>query len=355
MGQVDNQGFNVKEDGTIVRDSKSSKINQMKKNLSFDNSGNSKPENKGGGSSFIWIIGLLLVLLGIGTYFFLNRGKEEPFEKEEPFSLQMVNFVNQAESNATIYDMDDWEKSSNTFDSLIHVYGAIYNNLSLQDLDIVDDAIDRYNLLTRKSISEGSTVIVDDIEYDDSESPSYEWKEKYASICKTKINNMNLDNFSIPNEMMELHPCLVYLILKAKSISYMSDHQSWFDLYSEMTGEQINQLYGILYREFYKLGSIDKEYDLKKRANQFNTDAYEYAKTQDYYNAILTINKAIDLCPNVANYYDSKGEIYTMQGRLGRALIMWNKVMEIDPKFLQNIKGETSELYKRLKDENLIK
>ena len=97
-----------------------------------------------GSSKSKWIVlFILLVLMGIGVFVFL-------YEKEEPIPIKVENFVNQTELNAESYGADDWVRSSNTFDSLIYVYGSIYKELSLQDLDKVDEAIDRYYELSRK-------------------------------------------------------------------------------------------------------------------------------------------------------------------------------------------------------------
>lgn len=296
------------------------------------------------------VLFILLVLLGIGVFVFL-------YEKEEPIPLKVENFVNQTELNAESYGTDDWVRTSNTFDSLIYVYGSIYKELPLQDIDKVDEAIDRYYELSRKYAlkEDTSKVIVDDIEFTNSEMPSKEWMGKYANICKSKIQNLNCDDYTIPHDMMRYHPCLVYLVLKSKSLSTKSEKQSWFDLYSLMDDEKVDRLYGILYEESYKLGRIDIKYERERRANQYNKDAYEYANKSDFYNAMRTINKAIDICPEEANYYDSKGEFCIMQGRQERALALWNKVMELDPDFLQKTSGGTTKLYEQLKEHNLVK
>ena len=298
----------------------------------------------------LWILIPIFLLLGI-VFFFTFGG-----EKEVPFPEKIENFVNQIYSGSTSFDSVEWECYSNKFDSLMYVYGSVYKELSPEELDRIDEAIDRYQLIARKSVSnkEVAMIQVDEIEYDDSESPSNEWKDKYASICRTKIDNMNLDDFNIPNEMMELHPCLVYLILKSKSISSISEKQSWFDLYSLMDEEKIDNLYGILYRESYKLGKIKEENSIKDRADQLNTEAYEYANNGDFYKAMITINKAIEIIPDEANYYDSKGEFCVMQGRFNRALLMWKKVMELSPDFLQNKKDKTTPLYDKLKEQGLL-
>ena len=69
MGQVNDKDFTIEEDGTIVRGSKSSKVDQMKKKLS---SGSNKTSSKNGNGISGWFILLLfLVVIGVG-FIFLN-------------------------------------------------------------------------------------------------------------------------------------------------------------------------------------------------------------------------------------------------------------------------------------------
>ena len=88
-------------------------------------------------------------------------------------------------------------------------------------------------------------------------------------------------------------------------------------------------------------------------ASGYNTTAYSYARTNDYDMALETIDKAISLQPNDANYYDSKGEILLMSGDEQGALEMWRKVLELEPDFLSKHNGSTP-LYEQLKEKGLI-
>lgn len=184
----------------------------------------------------------------------------------------------------------------------------------------------------------GITVNYDGIEYKFAE-PTREqldqWMEENARICTGQVRSLNR-NYAcdIPVLMMEEDPCLPYLILHSKSISDKSEKQSWFDLYSLMDEDQLYKLYDILYRENYKLGAI-------KMAYQFNEDAYALARKKDFDGAHKTIDKAIALFPDNANYYDSKGEFYQMQGKTGKAVAMWKKVVALDPDFLSKHNGHS--------------
>ena len=88
-------------------------------------------------------------------------------------------------------------------------------------------------------------------------------------------------------------------------------------------------------------------------ANSYNELAYVYAHTQDYAKALETIDRAIALMPEKADYYDSKGEILLMKGDEQEAVKMWQKVLEVDPDFLQKYEGGT-DFYKQLKERGLI-
>lgn len=70
-----------------------------------------------------------------------------------------------------------------------------------------------------------------------------------------KIVNKSI--YHIPTDMIELDPCLVYLVLNSKSIDDRKDKQEWFDLYQLMNEEQVLRLYDILLRERYKLAEIE--------------------------------------------------------------------------------------------------
>ena len=78
---------------------------------------------------------------------------------------------------------------------------------------------------------------------------------------------------------MEDDPCLVYLLLKSKSIETKAEKQEWFDLYSLMNQKQINKLYDILYRETYKLADIEAKY--AKKQEEIENKYREIEKTPD--------------------------------------------------------------------------
>ena len=67
----------------------------------------------------------------------------------------------------------------------------------------------------------------------------------------------------------------------------------------------------------------------------------------------MTIDHAIALESDNPNVYDSKGEFYLMQGRLDKALSMWNKVLETDSNFLDTYGGHTN-LYDGLVEKGMI-
>ena len=210
---------------------------------------------------------------------------------------------------------------------------------------------------------------VDGIEYaprDSTTNGIEEWKGRYASVCAERIKPLVYE-YDIPHDMIENEPCLVYLVLKSRSISEEKEKQSWFDLYSLMNYDQIIQLYKILFKETYKLAEINDKYERRKAeiednldgfsASELNKYAYEQAAQENWGIALQAIDKAIEKEPSIADYYDSKGEfLFDKRDTIG-AVKMWNKIMEIDPRFFERFfdkyKRQTS-FYEKLKDAGLI-
>ena len=88
-------------------------------------------------------------------------------------------------------------------------------------------------------------------------------------------------------------------------------------------------------------------------ASSYNQLAYLYAHQNNFAKALETIDKAIELMPEDADYYDTKGEILLMKGDEQEAVKMWQKVLELDPDFLKKYEGGT-DFYKQLKEKGLI-
>ena len=99
--------------------------------------------------------------------------------------------------------------------------------------------------------------------------------------------------------------------------------------------------------------SLNADYVALNLAAALNEKAYEYAKTDNYISAINTINRAISILPDDSRLYDSKGEIFLMQGKNQEALEMWKKVLELNPDFLKDYPDGT-ELSNGLKKLRLI-
>ena len=88
-------------------------------------------------------------------------------------------------------------------------------------------------------------------------------------------------------------------------------------------------------------------------ASSYNQLAYLYAHQNNFAKALETIDKAIELMPEDADYYDTKGEILLMKGDEQEAVKMWQKVLELDPDFLKKHEDGT-DFYKQLKEKGLI-
>ena len=105
-----------------------------------------------------------------------------------------------------------------------------------------------------------------------------DWTKQNSLKCRKLIQGKT-GNYTVPSMMIEDDPCLVYLLLKSKSIETKAEKQEWFDLYSLMNQKQINKLYDILYRETYKLADIEAKY--AKKQEEIENKYREIEKTPD--------------------------------------------------------------------------
>lgn len=182
-----------------------------------------------------------------------------------------------------------------------------------------------------------------------------EWKAEFREVCLEKIKSLPLDEYSIPKDMLDKDPCVVYLVLKSRSIEGREEKQSWFNLYSMMNQEQIDRLYDILYRENYKLAQIQLSGSSKESYIVYNQRAYDYKNSGDLDSALVTINKGINIEEtHLAYLFDSKGEFYLDQGDVTKALEMWKKLIELDPAFLSRFESGTTVLHDGLLERGLI-
>lgn len=81
--------------------------------------------------------------------------------------------------------------------------------------------------------------------------------------------------------------------------------------------------------------SID-EGDVAATANYLNNIAYLYANQENYIKALALLDTAIDINPDEANLYDSRGEMLFRLDRTDEALEMYNEVLSRDPEFFEN-------------------
>jgi tetratricopeptide (TPR) repeat protein/predicted Ser/Thr protein kinase len=63
----------------------------------------------------------------------------------------------------------------------------------------------------------------------------------------------------------------------------------------------------------------------------YNQLAYAYNDLGQYEKSIGAINKYIEIAPDEANPYDSKGELLALNGRLDEAIVSYEKAMELKP------------------------
>jgi len=71
--------------------------------------------------------------------------------------------------------------------------------------------------------------------------------------------------------------------------------------------------------------------------NSYNMLAYTYNSLGDLENAIWALDKYIEVAPDEANPYDSKGQIYALHGKLHEAIASYQQALRIKPDFVNSL------------------
>ena len=71
------------------------------------------------------------------------------------------------------------------------------------------------------------------------------------------------------------------------------------------------------------------------RASRHISRALRYYYEQEYNQALIEIDKAIDLNPNIALAYARRGAIYYKLGDFQRATMNWNIALKLDPEYVE--------------------
>lgn len=90
-----------------------------------------------------------------------------------------------------------------------------------------------------------------------------------------------------------------------------------------------------------KIPSVNHSRDL---AYCYNDLSYKYADKRQYDKALKAIDQAIEINPDMALYYDSKGEHLYRMGKKDEAMRMWQKVVSLEPDYAK----QNTELYRLL-------
>jgi tetratricopeptide (TPR) repeat protein len=132
------------------------------------------------------------------------------------------------------------------------------------------------------------------------------------------------------------------LYIKAESAHFSLDDTEAIKGY-----ETIIDLYPDEKRAYYKLGRLYRLKDPKKAIENYrkaieldpldkaayNSLAYQYDRLGDFEKSIWAINQYIALAPDEANPYDTRGDLYAYNGKIGEAIDSYNKAHERKPDF----------------------
>lgn len=208
--------------------------------------------------------------------------------------------------------------------------------------------------------------------------------EKADSLLKQAYDNYRLYIDTHPNKEVEREDFAIiaqisyFEAMTLRYLSRMEEFDKWlsiatdcyerlYEAYPQSNTYKIRLLNLTYYQALRNadLNKPDESVDLLLRCQEsgeiseirlvsgYNAAAYAYARAKKYEKALETIDRAIAIMPEEANFYDSKGEILLMKGDEQEAVKMWQKVLELDPDFLQKYEGGT-DFYKQLKEKGLI-
>lgn len=149
-------------------------------------------------------------------------------------------------------------------------------------------------------------------------------------------------------------------VMESYDLYLAKAQELYFALYSFQPDKYKKDIIILQNRTIWRLlakGRVDDALDLAKqtyamdKSNKlsrsylgkcYNSKSYEFAEVSDFVNAHATIDKAITLMPENADFYDSKGEFLLMQGQNEEALKMWEKVLELNPNILDRYPNGTN-------------
>lgn len=99
-------------------------------------------------------------------------------------------------------------------------------------------------------------------------------------------------------------------------------------------------------------------YWYQKAAEQNLGDAYKdlaycyilgHGVNKNVAKAFEMIDKAIEIDPNNLNYKDSKGELYSIVGERGKALMLFDEIVEVNPSFFKDVESQLYQYVKKVR------
>lgn len=212
-------------------------------------------------------------------------------------------------------------------------------------------------------------LFVETRDYEDSEKYYKSALDNKEYLFKQDTDKYRGSLFETCWRMMELYErtndTIQYYVYVQKSHELCIDlYKSQPDLYIDYLIQLKNRtVWGLLEEgktsealEMAKTNLAIDETDVYLRyylAECYKSEALDYTKSSSFKEAHASIDKAISLCPKTPGFYDTKGEIFLMQKKKKDALRMWNKVIELFPKILEQCPEGTT-LSRGLRQKGLI-
>jgi len=98
---------------------------------------------------------------------------------------------------------------------------------------------------------------------------------------------------------------------------------------------ELGYIYSISLQEYEKaVSAFTRAIEIDPQFKEgFNALAYAYNDAGDFEKSIWAVNQYISLAPDEPNPYDSRGELYAINGKLGEAIGSYRRALDIKPDF----------------------
>ncbi len=136
------------------------------------------------------------------------------------------------------------------------------------------------------------------------------------------------------------------LFIQSRAATYNDNYEESIQILEELVKRfpDEKEAYFLIGNSFFSRSLLDSAIQYYLRVIEidpfyklaYNQMAYTYNTLNEYQKSLWAINKYIDIAPNEANPYDSRGEIYAKMGMIDESVESYKMAIEIKPDFIES-------------------